>query len=146
VAIIPVRNACSQTPLRNDSDLLFTAKTASFWPVAHSAELRLPLSRDPGGRAQLLHTLALTAIKQNDITIGGGLLLRGSHRHASTALETAIASPLRARSRQRDKLVVLHLPDVWSAVTQSIAFLIIPLCLYGVERSTGDENPPTLID
>mgnify|MGYP001094709960 FL=1 len=67
--------------LRNDSDL-FTAKNNLV--LARGAQRNYDLPVVPMTqieRAQLLHTLALTAIKQNDLTIGRGLLREAIDTH-----------------------------------------------------------------
>ena len=67
--------------LRNDSDL-FTAKNNLV--LARGAQRNYDLPVIPMSqieRAQLLHTLALTAIKQNDLTIGRGLLREAIDTH-----------------------------------------------------------------
>ncbi|MEL6957972.1 MAG: tetratricopeptide repeat protein [Pseudomonadota bacterium] len=67
--------------LRNDSDL-FTAKNNLV--LARGAQRNYDLPVIPMTqieRAQLLHTLALTAIKQNDLTIGRGLLREAIDTH-----------------------------------------------------------------
>jgi Flp pilus assembly protein TadD len=67
--------------LRNDRDL-FTAKNNLV--LARGAQRNYDLPVVPMTqieRAQLLHTLALTAIKQNDITIGRGLLGEAIETH-----------------------------------------------------------------
>ncbi|MBU2991993.1 hypothetical protein Q4555_14910 [Octadecabacter sp. 1_MG-2023] len=67
--------------LRNDADL-FTAKNNLV--LARGAQRNYDLPVIPMSqieRAQLLHTLALTAIKQNDLTIGRGLLREAIDTH-----------------------------------------------------------------
>ena len=67
--------------LRNDRDL-FTAKNNLV--LARGAQRNYDLPVIPMSqieRAQLLHTLALTAIKQNDLTIGRGLLREAIDTH-----------------------------------------------------------------
>ncbi|SLN49721.1 tetratricopeptide repeat protein [Pseudooctadecabacter jejudonensis] len=67
--------------LRNDRDL-FTAKNNLV--LARGAQRNYDLPVIPMTqieRAQLLHTLALTAIKQNDLTIGRGLLREAIDTH-----------------------------------------------------------------
>lgn len=67
--------------LRNDSDM-FTAKNNLV--LARGAQRNYDLPVIPMTqieRAQLLHTLALTAIKQNDLTIGRGLLREAIDTH-----------------------------------------------------------------
>ncbi len=67
--------------LRNDSDM-FTAKNNLV--LARGAQRNYDLPVIPMTqieRAQLLHTLALTAIKQNDLTIGRGLLQEAIDTH-----------------------------------------------------------------
>lgn len=67
--------------LRSDSDL-FTAKNNLV--LARGAQRNYDLPVVPMTqieRAQLLHTLALTAIKQNDLTIGRGLLREAIDTH-----------------------------------------------------------------
>lgn len=67
--------------LRNDRDL-FTAKNNLV--LARGAQRNYDLPVIPMTqieRAQLLHTLALTAIKQNDVTIGRGLLREAIDTH-----------------------------------------------------------------
>ena len=67
--------------LRNDSDL-FTAKNNLV--LARGAQRNYDLPVVPMSqteRAQLLHTMALTAIKQNDLTIGRGLLREAIDTH-----------------------------------------------------------------
>ncbi|WP_375280303.1 tetratricopeptide repeat protein [Pseudooctadecabacter sp.] len=67
--------------LRNDRDL-FTAKNNLV--LARGAQRNYELPVVPMSqieRAQLLHTLALTAIKQNDLTIGRGLLREAIDTH-----------------------------------------------------------------
>jgi Flp pilus assembly protein TadD len=67
--------------IRNDSDL-FTAKNNLV--LARGAQRNYDLPVVPMTqieRAQLLHTLALTAIKQNDLTIGRGLLREAIDTH-----------------------------------------------------------------
>ena len=67
--------------LRNDTDL-FTAKNNLV--LARGAQRNYDLPVIPMSqieRAQLLHTLALTAIKQNDLTIGRGLLREAIDTH-----------------------------------------------------------------
>lgn len=67
--------------LRNDDDL-FTAKNNLV--LARGAQRNYDLPVIPMSqieRAQLLHTLALTAIKQNDLTIGRGLLQEAVDTH-----------------------------------------------------------------
>lgn len=67
--------------LRNDSNL-FTAKNNLV--LARGAQRNYDLPVVPMSqteRAQLLHTMALTAIKQNDLTIGRGLLREAIDTH-----------------------------------------------------------------
>jgi Flp pilus assembly protein TadD len=67
--------------LRNDNEL-FTAKNNLV--LARGAQRNYDLPVIPMTqieRAQLLHTLALTAIKQNDLTIGRGLLGEAIETH-----------------------------------------------------------------
>ena len=67
--------------IRNDSNL-FTAKNNLV--LARGAQRNYDLPVVPMTqieRAQLLHTLALTAIKQNDLTIGRGLLREAIDTH-----------------------------------------------------------------
>ncbi|PVA05796.1 tetratricopeptide repeat protein [Thalassorhabdomicrobium marinisediminis] len=67
--------------LRNDSDL-FTAKNNLVLARGAQRNYDLPVvPMDQVERAQLLHTLALTAIKQNDLTIGRGLLKEAIDTH-----------------------------------------------------------------
>lgn len=67
--------------LRNDADL-FTAKNNLVLTRGARRNYDLPVvPMTQIERAQLLHTLALTAIKQNDITIGSGLLLEAINTH-----------------------------------------------------------------
>lgn len=67
--------------IRNDSDL-FTAKNNLVLARGAQRNYDLPVIRmSQVERAQLLHTLALTAIKQNDVTIGRGLLREAIDTH-----------------------------------------------------------------
>ncbi|AKS45287.1 Tetratricopeptide repeat-containing protein [Octadecabacter temperatus] len=67
--------------LRNDSDL-FTAKNNLVLARGAQRNYDLPvIQMSQVERAQLLHTLALTAIKQNDLTIGRGLLREAIDTH-----------------------------------------------------------------
>ncbi len=67
--------------LRNDRDL-FTAKNNLVLARGAQRNYDLPvISMSQTERAQLLHTLALTAIKQNDVTIGRGLLREAIDTH-----------------------------------------------------------------
>lgn len=61
---------------------LFTAKNNLVLARGAQRKYDLPVVRmDQTERAQLLHTLALTAIKQNDVTIGKGLLREAIDTH-----------------------------------------------------------------
>ncbi len=67
--------------LRHDQSL-FTAKNNLVLARGAQRKYDLPvISMNQTERAQLLHTLALTAIKQNDITIGKGLLREAIDTH-----------------------------------------------------------------
>ncbi|MDA9207480.1 hypothetical protein N9O61_01205 [Octadecabacter sp.] len=67
--------------LRNDRDL-FTAKNNLVLARGAQRNYDLPvIAMSQTERAQLLHTLALTAIKQNDVTIGRGLLREAIDTH-----------------------------------------------------------------
>lgn len=67
--------------LRHDSTL-FTAKNNIILARGAQRKYDLPvLPMNQVERAQLLHTLALTAIKQNDVTIGKGLLREAIDTH-----------------------------------------------------------------
>ncbi|MCW1951219.1 MAG: tetratricopeptide repeat protein [Octadecabacter sp.] len=67
--------------LRNDPDL-FTAKNNLVLARGAQRNYDLPvIQMSQIERAQLLHTLALTAIKQNDLTIGRGLLREAIDTH-----------------------------------------------------------------
>lgn len=67
--------------LRNDAGL-FTAKNNLVLTRGAQRNYDLPVVQMTQiERAQLLHTLALTAIKQNDITIGSGLLREAINTH-----------------------------------------------------------------
>ncbi|SMX37007.1 tetratricopeptide repeat protein [Octadecabacter ascidiaceicola] len=67
--------------LRNDPDL-FTAKNNLVLARGAQRNYDLPvIQMTQIERAQLLHTLALTAIKQNDLTIGRGLLREAIDTH-----------------------------------------------------------------
>jgi Flp pilus assembly protein TadD len=67
--------------LRHDPTL-FTAKNNIILARGAQRNYDLPvIPMDQTERAQLLHTLALTAIKQNDITIGKGLLREAIDTH-----------------------------------------------------------------
>lgn len=67
--------------LRNDRNL-FTAKNNLILSRGAQRNYDLPvIPMTQIERAQLLHTLALTAIKQNDITIGRGLLGEAIETH-----------------------------------------------------------------
>lgn len=67
--------------LRHDSSL-FTAKNNIILARGAQRKYDLPvIPMNQTERAQLLHTLALTAIKQNDVTIGKGLLREAIDTH-----------------------------------------------------------------
>jgi len=67
--------------LRNDTSL-FTAKNNLVLARGAQRNYDLPvIPMTQVERAQLLHTLALTAIKQNDLTIGRGLLSEAIETH-----------------------------------------------------------------
>jgi len=67
--------------LRSDDDL-FTAKNNLVLARGAQRKYDLPVvAMSQIERAQLLHTMALTAIKQNDVTIGAGLLREAIDTH-----------------------------------------------------------------
>ena len=67
--------------IRNDRDL-FTAKNNLVMARGAQRNYDLPvIPIDQVERAQLLHTLALTAVKQNDVTMGRGLLREAIDTH-----------------------------------------------------------------
>ena len=67
--------------IRNDPDM-FTAKNNLVLARGAQRNYELPvIPMSQIERAQLLHTLALTAIKQNDLTIGRGLLQEAIDTH-----------------------------------------------------------------
>lgn len=67
--------------LRQDSSM-FTAKNNLILARGAQRKYDLPvIPMDQTERAQLLYTLALTAIKQNDVTIGKGLLREAIETH-----------------------------------------------------------------
>ena len=67
--------------LRHDGSL-FTAKNNIILARGAQRKYDLPvIPMNQTERAQLLHTLALTAIKQNDVTIGKGLLREAIDTH-----------------------------------------------------------------
>lgn len=67
--------------LRHDSGM-FTAKNNLILARGAQRKYDLPvIPMDQTERAQLLYTLALTAIKQNDVTIGKGLLREAIDTH-----------------------------------------------------------------
>ena len=64
------------------NDGLFTAKNNLILARGAQRKYDLPvITMTQTERAQLLHTLALTAIKQDDITIGKGLLREAIDTH-----------------------------------------------------------------
>lgn len=67
--------------LRHEQDL-FTAKNNLVLARGAQRKYELPVVQmDQEERAQLLHTMALAAIKQNDVTIGKGLLREAIDTH-----------------------------------------------------------------
>ncbi|MEL6640613.1 MAG: hypothetical protein AAFP98_04750, partial [Pseudomonadota bacterium] len=67
--------------LRHEQDL-FTAKNNLVLARGAQRKYDLPVVQmDQEERAQLLHTMALAAIKQNDVTIGKGLLREAIDTH-----------------------------------------------------------------
>ena len=87
--------------LRRD-DSLFTAKNNIVLARGAQRNYTLPVMQmTQVERAQLLHTLGLSAIKQGDVEIGKGLL-READRHPSAAFRGRRARC--ARSKQRDEL------------------------------------------
>ena len=70
----------------------FTAKNNLILARGAQRKYDLPvIPMDQTERARLLHTLALTAIKQNDITIGKGLLREAIDTHPQHFDEAALA-------------------------------------------------------
>ena len=79
---------------------LFTAKNNLVLARGAQRNYTLPvIPMDQTERAQLLHTMALSAIKQGDVETGKGLLREAIDTHPQH-FEAAVASLARARSQR----------------------------------------------